>query len=101
RWPRDWSSDVCSSDLVLAHVAAEQPLAHEPLLGVAELGGVLDGEVRDAAPRVEHARCDECTGRTGVQTGAAGTAAVRLERQVGGELRVGQHDTDESERASV
>ena len=86
---------------VLAHVAAEQPVAHVASVGLVELTGMLDGEVGDAAPRVEHARCDECAGWTGVETGAAGAAAIRLEGQVGGEIRVGQHDADEGERAPV
>src|SRR2546428_14023830 len=38
---------------VLTHVASEQPLAYEPLLGLVDTRGVLDGQVRDAAPRVE------------------------------------------------
>src|SRR5439155_12104182 len=25
RWPRDWSSDVCSSDLILARLLGESP----------------------------------------------------------------------------
>ena len=86
---------------VLTHVTSEQPLAYEPLLDLAELGGVLDREVGDAAPRVEHARCDERARRACVQTGAAGAAPIRLERQIGDEIRVGQHDADEGERAPV
>src|SRR5439155_7436497 len=28
RWPRDWSSDVCSSDLLVVTVAARDEVAH-------------------------------------------------------------------------
>src|SRR5207253_6014489 len=59
RWPRDWSSDVCSSDLVIAdggEVAMQHGLIvagageHVRLADVAELAdrsrGVLHGENR-------------------------------------------------------
>src|SRR5439155_14284233 len=31
RWPRDWSSDVCSSDLIRKHFDNAPPLVFEPL----------------------------------------------------------------------
>src|SRR2546426_10663888 len=48
---------------VLAHVAPEQPLAHQLLLGIAELSGVLDGQVGDPTPRGVHSWCVECACR--------------------------------------
>src|SRR5439155_12919455 len=51
RWPRDWSSDVCSSDLPDARaVGARLSEGLQP--AVAPLGGVQgDGEVRRGARR--------------------------------------------------
>src|SRR5260370_12930748 len=39
--------------------------------------------------------------RAGVEAGAARAAAIRLERQVGLERRVAEHDADEGERADA
>src|SRR5439155_17159206 len=33
RWPRDWSSDVCSSDLSLTRVHGARPEGHESKTG--------------------------------------------------------------------
>src|SRR5437870_10003695 len=38
RWPRDWSSDVCSSDLDLVAVATRHGDGHEVLLRLSALG---------------------------------------------------------------
>src|SRR5882762_5798960 len=62
---------------------------------------MLDGQVRNAAPGVEHVRCGKGIRRAGVEAGAAGAAAIGVERQVGCELRVGEHDADEGERAAA
>src|SRR5207253_5707878 len=44
RWPRDWSSDVCSSDL---HVQAARALADEGLSVRAELGDARQLDIAD------------------------------------------------------
>src|SRR3546814_20609523 len=62
----DWSSDVCSSDLFV------------------DAAFVLDGEVGDAASRVEAVRCGDCAGWTYVDAARAGAAVGgrrRLDRQ--------------------
>src|SRR5207253_2203145 len=44
RWPRDWSSDVCSSDLVMPHIAGESlraRIAHERALPIGETVRIL------------------------------------------------------------
>src|SRR5437870_13866326 len=56
RWPRDWSSDVCSSDLIRILVVAELVAAHErarePHLDLAQ-------EVRGDALEIGRASCRE------------------------------------------
>ena len=59
---------------------------------------MLDGQVRDAASRVEDVRAHEGAGRTRVQARRARAAAVRLPR-VGRKLGRGQDDADEEVRA--
>src|SRR5439155_17192969 len=61
RWPRDWSSDVCSSDLEREMDAARDPinkfgkfLMREGLLTQSELQKLrdeVDAEINDAADR--------------------------------------------------
>src|SRR5437870_11681178 len=52
RWPRDWSSDVCSSDLLLhvlfdeMHRDVARPLVHD-------LAAVLPGDLRQLALRLQ------------------------------------------------
>src|SRR6266702_7172527 len=47
RWPRDWSSDVCSSDLaaILRFLAAAEILETDAWQQYNELGGIQDSEV--------------------------------------------------------
>src|SRR5690625_6991175 len=44
RWPRDWSSDVCSSDLVLVHQVRDP---------VVDLTGLLRGQIESGASSPE------------------------------------------------
>src|SRR5439155_18152804 len=57
RWPRDWSSDVCSSDLLLEVVGADllAPVARADLaLAVAGDGLLLLGQRHLVQPRPQH-----------------------------------------------
>src|SRR3990170_1610501 len=70
---------VVRTDL-LADVAAEGPVAHRTAQFAWDLALVLDGQVRDAQPRVYHAGGFYRAGRAGGQaagTLAAGACAVR------------------------
>src|SRR5690625_7969658 len=79
RWPRDWSSDVCSSDLLhlVAQVEVGGGLVEEEYVGVlGEAGGEPDalafapGEGLDAAFRSEERRVGkECRVRGGASDG--------------------------------
>ena len=62
------------------------------------VAAMLDGEVGDAAPRVEHVGRDEGVRRAGVEAGPAGAAAVR-QRRVVVELGRRQEHADEEPRA--
>ena len=61
---------------------------------------MLDGQVRDAATGVEDVGGDEGSGRTGIQAGPAGAAAVR-QRLVEGELGRREEDADQEPRAEI
>src|SRR5262249_6906846 len=74
---------------LLAHVAAEHPFAD--LLGklAGDVAAVLDGQVRDASPPVQHVGRDERPGGACVEAGRAGPAALgpALRAGRGGGLR--------------
>src|SRR5262249_19381985 len=78
----------------LAHIAAEDPLPY--LLGQRsrDIAAVLDGQVRDAAARVEHVRADEGTRRRRVEARGAGSAVTR-NALAEGQRRGREHDADE------
>src|SRR5262249_14711087 len=83
---------------LLAHVTAEEPLSDLAGELVGDVAAMLDRQVRDAAPRVEHVGRDERPRRARVETRGAGPAAIRLgliERKLDGR----QHDSDEEVRA--
>src|SRR5205085_7858908 len=83
---------------VLADVAAEEPLPDGLATRVIDVAAMLDGEVGDAAARVEHVRRRERLRRTRVETRGARAAATRqrpVERERGG----GENDPDEEQRA--
>src|SRR5437879_1141205 len=83
---------------VLAHVAAEQPLADSSAKLTGQVAAVLDGQVRDASPGVEDVRLYERAGRAGVEARGAGAAPIGLalvEGQRGGR----EDDADEEVRA--
>src|SRR6266542_5739602 len=89
----------------LADVAAELPWAELAFERRVDGAAMLDGEIGDAAPRVEHIGRHEGLGGAGVETGATATAAidqgvVEIERgrgqegadeEPGAELGVEQH----------
>ena len=62
---------------------------------------MLDREIRDAGPCVQVARAGEGIRGTGVEAAAASAAPVRIERQVGREGGIGEHDADEREGADL
>src|SRR5437870_4956375 len=68
RWPRDWSSDVCSSDLALRRVAGdlvERPaddlfrLPIDRVFAVAGAGTVVTGSTWSGSVRVGDTRSEE------------------------------------------
>ena len=75
----------------LAVVAAVDPVADQRPQRLGDRAVQLDGQVRDAAARVELVRRDDRAGRTRVEAGGAGAAVRadgrrRRQRQVGVEL---------------
>src|SRR3546814_12032174 len=105
----DWSSDVCSSDLILqarrrefgarqegrigralrelvpradgeAVVAAVDAVAHGCTERARDLPLVLDGELGDAASRIEPIGSEEGLRRADVEAAQAGAAMVALRR---------------------
>src|SRR3970282_1121447 len=80
--------------------AAELPRAELALERRSDRAAVLDREVRNAAPRIEDIRRSERPCRAGVETGAAGAAAVG-ERLVEVERGRGQQHADQEPRAQV
>src|SRR5690349_20949126 len=65
-----------------AVVAAVNAIADGLAKRVRDRSLVLDGQIGDAAPRVELVRRRECRGWTDVETGAAGAAMIWLRRVV-------------------
>ena len=63
---------------VLADVAAVEPVADLRLQLVVDLAAVFDGQVADAAPRVELVGRREGPGRAGTEAGPALAAMIRL-----------------------
>ena len=61
---------------------------------------MLDRQVRDAAPSVQHVWLDEGSRRAGIEAARAAAAAVGQGR-IGLELRRGQHHADEEEGAQA
>src|SRR5690625_7359047 len=85
RWPRDWSSDVCSSDLIRASTASLTGLTADSSF---EVGcAFIPGQVHTP---------------TEVPTGGAGLAIVRSdrseERRVGKEGREGGRRREEKQK---
>ena len=64
-----------------------------------EVAVVLDGEVGDAARRVQHARLDERVRGAGLEAAATRAAPIRCEGEIGSERGIGEDDADEGERA--
>ena len=86
---------------LLAHVAAEQPVADSGPQFVRDRAAQLDGQVADAAPRVELIGRDERVGRTGVQARGAGAAVVGREGRVGLEREIEQQGAEEEIAAQL
>src|SRR5690625_7531640 len=89
RWPRDWSSDVCSSDLLAWMIEAALDcgiLDHPGQLGLG--GGVVEGNGDAAGEQIGRASCRE--------RGEDGVEAVTVEkdgRDEGQEMEQGDVDT--------
>ena len=71
-----------------AIVAAIDAVAHRGAKFARDRAFVLDGEIGDAAPRIEPVRRGEGRGRANVETGAAAAAIVRLGRRSAGRSSV-------------
>src|SRR5690625_1295341 len=105
RWPRDWSSDVCSSDLA-EHLSALVRSAGAPVILGGDLNETADGAARrflepvltDPAEQSEHTfpatdprrRIDAILTTPGMQVRAAGT--VTSTRRVDAERLAGASD---------
>src|SRR5207253_5106833 len=97
RWPRDWSSDVCSSDLLLIARPGAHPRVHgaleEQLLGLLARGRKREVAVLDQG--AGRRRVGEHEERHDEQLGVPETVAVvhlarrSEERRVGKEWRSG------------
>src|ERR1035437_8416954 len=59
---------------------------------------MLDGEIRNAAPRIEAVRLRKRRGRADVETGTACAATVRL-RRIGRQIERGENRAEEKPRA--
>src|SRR5689334_20622976 len=92
-----WCKALVPRTYVLADVASEEPVARHPRFQIRERPTPLDGEVGDAAARVERARRGERAGGAGVETAGTGAAAVELKGKIGLQRRIGEHDADERE----
>src|SRR5262245_54889086 len=97
RWRR---LSVPGADL-LADVAAEEPVAdaRPPLIGNG--ASQLDGQITDAAARVEDAGGGEGIGGTGVEAGSASAAVAGLEGRIRSQLDVQQQAGEEEVTAEV
>src|SRR5258706_15047318 len=74
-------TDISGAD-VLTYVTPQHPFPYVPPLLCVEVSTVLDGEIGNAAAGVEDVRLGECVRRTGVETAAARSAAIGVEREV-------------------
>ena len=75
-----------------------QPKSQSPTPGRSSSGmgpSQLDGQVTDAAARIENAGADERLRGTGVEAGGAGAAVVGVERRVGAEVKIEQQSAQE------
>src|SRR5439155_825226 len=86
-WPRDWSSDVCSSDLVgLGDVEAHQPLLTEPLEQLEWLGeqGLMGLYVPEAYGGTDMGTLAFCLAVEEIARACASTATIYLVQYAGG-----------------
>ena len=100
-----FASDALPGELVpraggQAIVAAIDAVADRLAEFVRDRPLVLDGEVGDAAPRIEPVGCREGVGRAGVEAGAAGAAMVLL-RRVRLDLGRGEDRAEKQPRAEL
>ena len=85
---------------LLAHVAAEDPVADGVRLPAVERAGVLDGQIADAATRIDRARRDQRSGRAAAQAPGAGSARG-AHRSVRRKLGRGQDRSEEDPGAGA
>src|SRR5262249_60426701 len=83
-----------------AVVAAVDAVTHEGTQLAWDRALVLDGEVGDAAPRIEAVGRGECRGRAHVEAGAAASAVVGLAR-IRRQLERGEDRTEEQPGAEL
>src|SRR5215472_296685 len=72
-----------------AIVAAIDAIAHQRPKFARDLALVFDGEVGDAAPRIEAVRCRKSRGGTNIEASAAGPAMIGF-RRIGGQVERGE-----------
>ena len=83
-----------------AIVAAVNAVAHSGAELTRDRSLVLDGQIGNAAPRIEPIRFRKRRGRADIETGAAGAAIVRL-GLVGRQIERGEDRAEEQPRAEL
>ena len=83
-----------------AIVAAVDAVAHQRAQFARDRALVLDGEIGDAAPRIEPVRRRESGGRADVEAGVAGAAMI-VRRRVGRQLERGEDRAEEQPGAEL
>src|SRR5207253_3637596 len=85
RWPRDWSSDVCSSDLFVAAGVPKQAMSIYPGLG--DIGAAVLKECPRSLIFGGTATVEQYKGNPRVQAHGPGFSKRSEERRVGKERR--------------
>src|SRR5581483_7634732 len=91
--------DVVGADF-LANVAAENVIADQRAQGFGHPILELDGEIRNAAARVEHVGTDESAGGTRFETELAAPAAV-AQRAIVGQRQIDEQLAEKKPRAAL
>jgi hypothetical protein len=90
---------------VLANVAANYVIADPGTQIFGNRGTKFDGEIRNAAARIQDVRLSEGLGRAGVETESAGTTAVGggrfIARERGRQIESGDDDAEEKPRTNL
>jgi hypothetical protein len=90
---RAWLGAVIVRTDGLADVAAENVIANEGAEFPRDVRAALDGEIRDAATRVQPIRTHEGSGRARVETGLTGPAPLGHDSFTHGQIEIQEHLT--------